>query len=103
MEIVGIDFGTTNIRISVWDRAIRVQVCLNPESSGGLDSHICLCRALQRQLDGSISLIVGEAADELDDDSNTVVIRDIKRWAQVSDSQGIPHNDSYGGNGQFSS
>ena len=84
MEIVGIDFGTTNVRISTWD----------PEDGGvprpriigrGDTTVMPAVAALRRQSDGSVSIFVGEDADELEDGQDTVVIRNIKRWALSND------------------
>ena len=86
MEIVGIDFGTTNVRISTWD----------PEDpNAGLPRSRLIGRgdtftmpvvvALQRQSDGSVSMIVGEDAEDLEGAQDTVVIHNIKRWALSGD------------------
>ena len=87
MEIVGIDFGTTNVRISTWDP---------DDPNAGLPQSRLIGRgettvmpvvvALQRQMDGSVAMTVGEDADSLEDGPNTLVIRNIKRWALSSDS-----------------
>ena len=42
--------------------------------------------ALQRRDDGTVSTVVGEDADSLEDGANTLVIRNIKRWALSSDA-----------------
>ena len=87
MEIVGIDFGTTNVRISTWD----------PDDPGaGLPQSRLIGRGdttvmpvvvtLQRQDDGTVSTVVGEDADSLEDGPNTLVIRNIKRWALSNDA-----------------
>ncbi len=87
MEFVGIDFGTTNVRISTWD----------PDDPGaGLPQSRLIGRgdttvmpvvvALQRRDDGTVSTVVGEDADSLEDGPNTVVIRNIKRWALSNDA-----------------
>ena len=84
MEIVGIDFGTTNVRISTWD----------PEDGGvpqpriigrGDTTVMPAVAALRRQSGGAVSILVGEDADELEDGQDTVVIRNIKRWALSND------------------
>ena len=86
MEIVGIDFGTTNVRISTWDMD-------NPDAEsptsrligrGGIQGNTSVMPvvvALQRQTGGEVSVVVGEDADSLEDGPNTLVIRNIKRWA----------------------
>ena len=86
MEIVGIDFGTTNVRISTWDP---------DDPSAGLPQSRLIGRgnttvmpvvvALQRDADGNVSIVVGEDADTLEDGDNTLVIRNIKRWALSND------------------
>lgn len=104
MEIVGIDFGTTNVRISTWDMDDPDAGLPQPRIIGrGGTSYMPVVVALQRQENNSVSIIVGEDADGLEDSTNTVVIRNIKRWAQASDptegrhikerldTMGIPH------------
>ena len=86
MEIVGIDFGTTNVRISAWDP--------DDPNAGQPQSHLIgrggtsvmpVVVALQRQPDGEVSILVGEDADSLENGPNTLVIRNIKRWALSGD------------------
>ncbi len=85
-EVVGVDFGTTNVRIATWD----------PDSLGlpqsrhiGKDAEnlemMPAVIALQRQQDGSVSLVVGEDALALEEEDNALVIHNIKRWALSSD------------------
>ena len=86
MQIVGIDFGTTNIRISTWDP----EGDLPPEpqrfGEGGTTTMPSVV-ALDRESGGEISIIVGDDADGLQDDPNkTLVIRNIKRNALSSDA-----------------
>ena len=123
MEIVGIDFGTTNVRISVWDpddpeyglpRPLGIgRGIVSEDNAGVVDTeaigdvpYMPVVLALQRQSDDSVSTLVGEDADRLEDGPNTVVIRNIKRWAQASDSRethvmermaamGIPHPENW--------
>ena len=85
MQIVGVDFGTTNIRISTWDP----EGGLPPEPQrigvGGTTTMPAVV-ALERESGGAIRIIVGEDADDLQDDPNkTLVIRNIKRNALSSD------------------
>ena len=85
MQVVGVDFGTTNVRISTWDsdgeRAPEPQLI----GSGGTTTMPAVV-ALRREPGGSISIIVGEDADSEEDVSNeVVVIRNIKRYALSSD------------------
>ena len=86
MEIVGIDFGTTNVRISTWDP---------DDPNAGLPQSRLIGRgdvttmpvvvALQRQPDGSVSMIVGEEGEELEGAQDTEVIHNIKRRALSND------------------
>ena len=83
--IVGIDFGTTNVRVSY----------LDPDSGRGSSSSLIgrdgvsvimpAVIAFRRLPGGNVTIEVGEDADELVDDNNTLVIRNIKRWAVGSD------------------
>lgn len=98
MQIVGVDFGTTNIRISTWDP----EGGLPPEPQRiGLDGTTTMPAvvALDREPGGAIRIIVGEAADDLQDDPHkTLVIRNIKRNALSSDTYVALHLE--GGNAQ---
>ena len=86
MEIVGIDFGTTNVRISTWDP---------DDPNAGLPQSRLIGRgntttmpvvvALQRQPDGSVSMIVGEEGEELEGARDSEVIYNIKRRALSND------------------
>jgi hypothetical protein len=91
MQVVGVDFGTTNIRIATWDSE-RPEVI--PESrliGQGDASTMPAVIAFQRQPDGYVTTFVGEDADILEDVSGTddrpetVVVRNIKRWALSDD------------------
>ncbi len=86
MEIVGIDFGTTNVRISTWDPddPNAGQPRSLPIGKGGAEA-MPVVVALQRQNDGSVSMTAGEEADELEDGQHRLVIRNIKRWALSND------------------
>ena len=92
MEIVGIDFGTTNIRISTWDPDDPQAGLPQPRSIGtggdeGGNPVIPVVVALRRQSDHSISIDVGEAADGLEDNpGQTAVIRNIKQWPLSGDN-----------------
>ena len=87
MEIIGIDFGTTNVRISTWDP---------DDPNAGLPQSRLIGRgettvmpvviALRRQPGGEVSKVVGEDADSLEDGPDTLVIRNIKRWALSNDA-----------------
>ena len=85
MQIVGVDFGTTNIRISTWDP--EGDLAPEPQRIGLSDTTTMpAVVALDRGSGGEIKIIVGEDADDLQDDPNkTLVIRNIKRNALSSD------------------
>ena len=86
MEIVGIDFGTTNVRISTWDPDDPNAGLPQPRLIGRGDTTVMpVVVALQRQPGGDVTVVVGEDADALENGPNTLVIRNIKRWAQSSD------------------
>ncbi len=87
MDVVGVDFGTTNVRISTWDvdslglPQTREIGRGSPENAEMMPAVV----ALQRQSDGSVSVKVGEEAIELQGREDTVVVHNIKRWALSSD------------------
>ena len=86
MEVVGIDFGTTNVRISTWDpEDLNTPFPFTHKIGRGGDEVMPVVVALQRQSGGDISVAVGEDADLLEDGANTLVIRNIKRWALSDD------------------
>ena len=83
MQIVGVDFGTSNVRIATWDDESQ----LAPRSIliGKGEGAATMPAVIAFQRDAPP--LVGEAADELTDgaDADTVVVRNIKRWALTSD------------------
>lgn len=85
-KIVGIDFGTSNVRISQWDADSGE----NPSSCQiGSQSPFAMPTviAFQRQPDGEVVTIYGDDADALDDRAPDVeVARNIKRWVLTSDA-----------------
>ena len=86
MQVVGVDFGTTNVRISTWDsdQTLPPEVKLIGEQGTTTMPAVV---AFQRNEDGSIDISVGEEADALQDEENkTLVIRNIKRNALSSDA-----------------
>ncbi len=86
MEIVGIDFGTTNVRISTWDPDDPNAGLPQSRLIGRGDTTVMpVVVALQRQGEGDVSIVVGEDADALEDGDSTLVIRNIKRWALSKD------------------
>ena len=96
MLIVGVDFGTTNVRVATWDNE-------NPNTPprscivASDDSRIMPSAvAFRRNPGGDVSLVVGEAADNMDDRADVLVIPNIKRWAMSSDSYMRWHMDERG-------
>ena len=86
MEIAGIDFGTTNVRISTWDPDDPNAGLPQPQLIGRGDTTVMpVVVALQRQTGGEVTVVVGEDADTMEDGDNTLVIRNIKRWALSND------------------
>ena len=88
-KIVGIDFGTANVRIAHWDDDSGKNAVSAPIGDGGVRWMPSVI-AFQKQSDGKISVEVGETADRADSRNapnaeNTKVIRNIKRWALASD------------------
>ena len=87
MEIVGIDFGTTNVRISTWDPDDPNAGLPQSRLIGRGDTTVMpVVVALRKQADGEVTLVVGEDADTLESGPETIVIRNIKRWALSGDS-----------------
>ena len=85
MQIVGVDFGTTNVRIATWDTDEQDRLP-EPQAIGPVDSFAMpSVIAFQRRRDGTITTVVGQDADELQDSRDVVVVRNIKRWALSSD------------------
>ena len=85
MQIVGVDFGTTNVRIATWDTEEPDRLP-EPQAIGPVDSFAMpSVIAFQRQRDGTITTVVGQDADEMQDGRDVVVVRNIKRWALSSD------------------
>ena len=80
MQIVGVDFGTSNVRIATWDSESRI----SPRSVGiGAGDAFTMPAVIAFQRDAET--VVGEGADGLTDDADTVVVRNIKRWALSGD------------------
>ena len=80
--IVGIDFGTTNVRVSTWEEGADDP---RPKEIGPGVNPMPAVVALQLQPDGSVKKVVGEEAEALDVPEK-VVIHNIKRWALSGDS-----------------
>ena len=94
MLIVGVDFGTTNVRVATWDNE-------NPNDPprscivGSNDSRTMpSVVAFRRNPGGDVSLVLGEAADNMEDSADVLVIPNIKRWAMSSDSYMRWHMDA---------
>ena len=83
-RIVGIDFGTTNVRVSQWnvDADQAPSIC---NVGAGNTTTMPAVVALLRQPGGHVTIEVGEDADVLTDGEDTQVIRNIKRWILGSD------------------
>lgn len=80
MQIVGVDFGTSNVRIATWDSESQpypVSLPIGPSDASTMPAVI----AFQRDAPP----VVGQNADVLTDNADTVVVRNIKRWALTSD------------------
>ena len=84
MQVVGIDFGTTNVRISTWDSTLDLPP--QPQFIGQpATTTMPAVIALRREPGGAVSMVVGEEADESKDTGEIVVIRNIKRLALSRD------------------
>ena len=84
MQVVGVDFGTTNLRISTWDSEQAASP--DPKSIGAQgEKTMPTVVALQRQSDGRVTTIVGDAADTLENAADTLVIPIIKQLALSTD------------------
>ena len=96
MQSVGIDLGTTNIRISTWDPD-NPTVPARPLAIGAGDSYIMpAVIAFRRQPGGEIETVVGEDADSLNAGPNQVVVRNVKRYAVAEDLYVLWHLKSRG-------
>ena len=85
MQVVGIDFGTTNIRVSTWD-ADQPDLAPDPQTLGAGDSKIMpAVVAFRKQGSADAEVIVGEDADALEDGPSQKVFRNLKRCALDSD------------------
>lgn len=89
MQVVGVDFGTTNVRISVWDP----EQGTSPETKRlgiSIDRAYPMPAvvALQQEADGEVSILVGEDAQLLQDvESDAIlVIENVKRYAMSPDA-----------------
>ena len=85
MLIVGVDFGTTNIRVATWDKDSPNTVPESCTVASGDSKIMPSVIAFQRNTVGDVELIVGENADNMKNDDDVRVIPNIKRWAMSSD------------------
>lgn len=86
MQVVGVDFGTTNVRIATWDSEQAASPQPQAISILGNEPIMPAVVALQKQPDGQVSIVVGEDADGMADKAgSTLVIRNIKRLALSTD------------------
>ncbi len=86
MQVVGVDFGTTNVRIAVWDpdKPDTLPELRHLDTADSFTMPAVI--AFQKAPDGTVTPVIGQAADELNDQSpDVVVVRNIKRWALSSD------------------
>ena len=85
-KIVGVDFGTTNVRIAQWD-VDEDAAPVSCEIGGEANSYTMpAVIAFERQKNGEVIHKVGEEADEIGDDRDDVqVVHNIKRYALMSD------------------
>ena len=88
-KIVGVDFGTTNVRIAEWntDDGTFTSSCRIASGASGSTYAMPAVIAFERELDGRIVYKFGEEADALDGALNTEVVRNIKRYMLVGDEQ----------------
>lgn len=84
MQVVGVDFGTTNLRIATWDSEQAASP--DPKSIGAQgEKTMPTVVALLHQPNGEVNILVGDAADDLVDGADTLVIPNIKQLALSSD------------------
>ena len=85
MQIVGIDFGTTNIRISTWD-SDEPDLVPDPQTMGAGESKIMpAVVAFRQQQSGEVDILVGDDAEGLEVGTDQKVFRNLKRCALASD------------------
>ena len=81
-KTVGIDFGTSNVRIAY--RETDADTTDSSRIGSVSPNWMPAAIAFRRQPGGTVETLVGEAAN-IDDDADTVVVRNIKRYATASD------------------
>ena len=82
-KIVGIDFGTVNVRIAQRDDDSETMQCAI--GIGDNPWWMPAVIAFRKQPNGELETVVGEAADALSSDPDAIVVRNIKRLATASD------------------
>ena len=82
-KIVGIDFGTTNVRIA--HREVDADITDSSQIGRGGLNWMPAVIAFRIQPGGTVETLVGEDADILDDTPDVVVVHNIKRYATASD------------------
>lgn len=82
--IVGIDFGTTNVRVAHWSRGSGQNPSTALIGSGGATTMPAVM-AFQRRPGGDVTTVIGEEADVLTDGPDVRVVRNVKRWVTSSD------------------
>ena len=85
MLIVGIDFGTTNVRVAAWDNEQPNTVPQSLTVASGDSKIMPSAIAFRRNAEGDVDLIVGEEAEGLEETRDILPIPNIKRWAMSSD------------------
>ena len=85
MQFIGIDLGTTNIRVSILDP--EKSAIPQPVEIGGGGSFIMpAVVAFRQEADGSVTPIIGEEADGEKSGPDVAVVRNLKRYALSEDS-----------------
>ena len=86
-KIVGIDFGTANVRITQWDVTGdgRPSICKIGSSEETEDWMPAVIAFRMNPGGTDVETLVGEEADVLDDADDVVVVRNIKKYATSSD------------------
>ena len=98
MLIVGIDFGTTNVRVATWDNEKPDDPPVSRNVASGDSKIMPSVIAFRRNPGGDVEFFVGEEAERLAESLNESpdikVIPNIKRWAMSSDSYMRWHMDA---------
>ena len=81
-KIVGIDFGTTNVRIAQRDNGGDTESCaIGRDGNEWMPAVI----GFTKQPNGDVQTVIGEAANDLANAPNAIVVPNIKRLATASD------------------